>query len=664
MSFLGQDEQIREFQFRFRYLYIWLSIAFGIILSRLWYLQIYQGETFRKYSEENRIKRVKIKSPRGMIFDRNRKLIIDNRPAFDLEITPDELYANKSYKEIISKISKIINMKETEINAILDAAKGLPKFLPVSIKQDLSREEVAILESHKLDLSGANIQIDIKRTNLYQGLASHLMGYIGEVSMTELPKLNKQISTDGIPYKMGDDTGKAGIEFKWEQYLRGIDGEDYMEVDAYGHRRKTASGVTEALKDKPSVPGKNLILTIDQDLQLAAVGAMKKIFAEKTIGALVALNPKNGEILAAVSQPSYDPTEFSRGISSQRWNELVNNEFRPLRDKTIQDHYSPGSTFKAITAIAGLEEGIVDEHTPVSCTGSLPFGSHTFHCWKKAGHGTISMVQALAQSCDVYFYKLGMKLGIDNIAKYAKMLGMGKRTGINLSHEESGLIPTEAWKKQRFNQEWSPGETLSCAIGQSYVLTTMLQLANAYAAIGTGGTIWKPFYVKQVESPEGRILSENNPEMMNQVTISKKTLDIVHRGLNAVVNDPHGTTYSKRIPGFDIAGKTGSTQVIGLSAAKLRSTKCENMPFNVRDNGLFAAFAPPDDPQIAVAVITEHSCHGASGAAPIALEVIKTYLQKYMPEKYGEEVIKLKLEAEKKNKKLNKVAVPVEAAGD
>lgn len=648
MSFLGQDEQIREFQFRFKYLYASLIIAFILLFSRLWYLQIISGDTFRRYSEENRIKSVKIKSPRGMIFDRNKKLIIDNRPAFDLEITPEELYSSKEWKLTIERVAKILSMKQEEILAILNAAKGQPKFLPVKIKQDLSKEELAVIEAHKLDLPGANIQVDIKRTNLYKDLASHLMGYIGEVNPNELPRLNKAIGPDGIPYKMGDVTGKSGLESRWESTLRGIDGEDYMEVDAFGHRRKATESIAGELKDKPSVPGKNIILTIDQDLQVAALEAFHKLFGDKKIGAAVALNPKTGEILASVSQPSFDPTEFSRGISSQRWNELLNNEFHPLRDKNIQDHYSPGSTFKAITAIAGLEEGLVDINSTVNCTGGYKFGNRTYGCWKKTGHGTVNVIQALSQSCDVYFYKLGQRLGIDTIAKYSKMLGLGTKTGINLAHEEPGLVPTEAWKKQRFNQEWNPGETLSCAIGQSYMLTTPLQLANAYAAMGVGA-LYRPHVVKYIESADGRILKEFQPEHISHVTLSKKTIDIIHQGLFHVVNDPRGTTYSHRIPGLDVAGKTGTTQVIGLPQGKGKHIKCENMPFIQRDNGLFAAFAPANDPIIAVAVVTEHSCHGASGAAPIAMAIIKTYLQKMLPEKYGEEALKAaKAQAPKK----------------
>lgn len=640
MSFLGQDEQIREYQFRFRYLYIVLFVAFGLLLARLWYLQIINGDKLRQWSEDNRVKKVKITSPRGMIFDRTRKLLVDNRPAFDLEITPQELFADKEWRKTVAKVSTMVNMAQDKIIETLEAAKKQPMFLPVKLKQDLSPEEVAVIEGHKLDLTGVSVQMDIKRTNLYGDLAAHLMGYIGEVNPNELPALNRTVQ-GSVPYKMGDVTGKFGLEARMESVLRGIDGEEYIEVDALGHRKKTTESITGSLQPKSSIPGKNLVLTIDQDLQIAAQQALEKIYGNKQIAAVIAISPKTGEILTMLSKPSFDPTRFSRGVSTTLWNELLNNEFHPLRDKTIQDHYNPGSTFKAVTAIAALEEKAIDENTTFTCTGSFRLGNRTYHCWQKHGHGVVSLHKALRESCDVYFYRVAQKVGVDMIAKYAKMLGLGRKTGINLAHEETGLIPTEAWKKKRFGQDWIAGETLSCGIGQSYVLTTPVQLANAYAAIGNG-FLWKPYIVKYIESPDGRILKEFKPEPMGRVDISKKTLDLVRSGLFAVVNEPGGTTYGHRIPGIDIAGKTGTAQVVRMAADKLKQ-KCESISFNLRDNALFTAFAPASDPEIAVAVVAEHGCHGGSGAAPVAMAVIKKYLEKYMPNQYSPQVLAEKL---------------------
>jgi penicillin-binding protein 2 len=636
MAFLGQEEQIREYQDRFKYLYVALFIGLGILLSRMVYLQILQGDKMRQISEENHIKRVKIPSPRGMIFDRNRTLLIDNRPAFDLEVIPQYLHESRSENETIALLSKIIKMPVSDIETVLNKAKTQPSYIPVKVKTDLTRDEVAAIESWKISMPGVQIGEEIKRTNIYGDVASHLLGYIGEVNATELPMYLKAKKN----YKLGDSIGKFGLEQMMEDTVRGIDGESLMEVDALGRvkLKKGKSRVLEGAIEKPAVPGRNLILTIDQDLQMAAT----KAFGEK-IGSLVAINPKNGEILAMLSRPSFDPTEFSRGIPAALWAKLLANENHPLRDKTIQDHYSPGSVFKVVTAIAGLEEGVIDENTKMRCTGSIRVGNRVYHCHSKRGHGELNVVSAITQSCDVFFYRVAQKLkSVDDIAKWAHHLGIGRKTGINLAREVPGLVPTEAWKQKRFNQPWNAGETLSVAIGQSFVLTTAIQLANTYAAIANGGTLYRPFIVKEIESYGGQVLKEFKPEVMDKMTLHPKTIELVKQGLWGVMNDPHGTGWWSRLPGMDFSGKTGTVQVVRISADKIYQ-KCEAMKFRERHNGVFAGFAPAKDPVIAVAVIAEHACHGATGAAPISQAVVKTYLEKYFPDIYGEKVLAQRL---------------------
>lgn len=636
MAFLGQEEQIREFQDRFRYLYAIVFIALGLLVSRLVFLQILSGEKMRQYSEENRIKRVKASAPRGMIFDRNRTLLIDNRPAFDLEIIPQYLRESKQTDAVVARLSGLIGMPKKEILATLEKARGQPAFMPVKIKTDLSRDEVAAIESWKIEMPGVEVRQEIKRTNVYGDVASHLLGYIGEVNATELPSLSKF----GGRYKLGDNIGKFGLEQRLEDILRGIDGEELKEVDALGRIKleKRKGRVLGSIQDKPAIPGKNLILTIDQDLQLAATRA----FADK-IGSVVALDPRNGQILAMLSRPSFDPTEFSRGISSSLWTSLLNNPNRPLRDKTIQDHYSPGSTFKIVTAIAGLEEGAIDEKTTFHCGGNMRVGNRTYHCWSKHGHGNVNVVSAITYSCDVFFYKVALKLkSVDDIAKWATKLGLGAKTGINLAREVPGLIPTEEWKMKRFRQPWNAGETLSVAIGQSFVLTTALQLANLYSALGNGSTLYKPYLVKEIESYESQILKEFRPEVLSKVELSPRTLELVRQGLWGVVNIPGGTAFAHRLPGMDFVGKTGTVQTMRMSSDKLYG-KCETWAFRERHHGMFVGFAPLNNPTIAVAVVAEHACHGSSGAAPIAKEVIKTYLQKYYPDLYGEKALAAKL---------------------
>lgn len=639
MAFLGQEEQIRELQNRFKYLYAALFIAMGLLVSRLVYLQILQGDKMRQYSEENRIKKVKVTAPRGMIFDRNRKLLIDNRPAFDLEIIPQYLRESKQTKQVVSRLATLIHMTEEEISAVLEKARFQPSFMPVKIKTDLSRDEVAAVESWKIDMPGVEVREEIKRTNIYGEIASHLLGYIGEVNTTELAQLNKKETA----YKLGDSVGKYGLEQRLEDTLRGVDGEELKEVDALG-RIKLERGkgrVLSNVQNKPAVPGKNLILTIDQDLQETAY----KAFGDK-IGSLVALNPRTGEVLAMISRPSFDPTEFSRGISAQLWASLLANPNHPLYDKTIQDHYPPGSTFKIVTAIAGLMEGVIDENTTFNCTGNLRVGNRVYHCHSKHGHGNVSVVNAIAASCDVFFYRVAQKLkSVDDIAKWARHLGLGQKTGINLARERPGLIPTEEWKQKRYNQPWNAGESLTVAIGQSYVLVTALQLANLYAAIGNGGTLYRPYIVKEIESFEGQVLKEYGPETFAKTEISPKVIELVRQGLWGVLNSPRGTAYAQRLSGMDFVGKTGTVQVMRLSADKIYQ-RCENMRFQDRHNAMFAGFAPLNNPEIAVAVIGEHACHGGTSAAPIARAVIKTYLQKYHPELYSDKAIADRLKAQ------------------
>jgi penicillin-binding protein 2 len=638
MAFLGQEEQIREFQDRFRFLYAVLFLLLGLLMSRMVYLQILKGDQMRRYSEENRIKRVKAAAPRGMIFDRNRTLLIDNRPAFDLEITPQYLQESHRQKEVIQMLSRILHMPQDDINDSLEKARGQPSFMPVKIKTDLTRDEVAVVEGWKIDMPGVDVREEIKRTNVYGDIASHLLGYIGEVGPTELPILNK----NGPRYKLGDTIGKFGLEQKMEDTLRGQDGEEIKEVDALG-RAKLERGKNRVLSAnvaKPAVPGKNLILTIDQDLQTTAV----KAFGDK-IGALVAIDPHNGQILAMISRPSFDPTEFARGISPELWAKLLNNPNHPLRDKTIQDHYPPGSTFKIVTAIAGLQEHAIDENTYFHCPGFLKVGNRVKRCWNKHGHGNVNVVAALTQSCDVFFYKTALKLkSVDDIAKWATRLGLGRRTGVPLAREIPGLIPTEEWKYQRYKQAWNPGETADVGIGQGYVLTTMIQLANLYAAFANGGTLYRPYLIKQIETYDGQVSDAFAPQIVSNFKLDPKTVDLVKQGLWGVVNAPHGTALASKLPGMDFVGKTGSAQVVRMAAE--RPTKCENMKFQERDNALFVGFAPVKDPSIAVAVLAEHACHGASGAAPIAKAVVKKYLEKYYPDVYGEKILAERLKAE------------------
>ncbi len=645
MAFIGNEEQTRELQDRFKYATLALILGAVILASRLAYLQIFNGEQMRQYAEENRIKKVKIPSPRGMLLDRFRRPVVDNRPAFDVIVTPQYLKESGRASEVLNRVAALLKVPVADLEKRLEKSKGQASFLPVSLKENLTRDEVAELETWKLELPGVSVEMAIQRTNLHGDVASHVLGYIGQVSPQELTKLNQGVARK---YSLDDVVGKSGLEKEFEPVLRGVDGSELVEVDALGRsiqKRETSGRVLVQNREVPSIPGKNLILSLDQDLQDAAVRG----FGDKT-GGLIAIDPRNGEVLAMISRPSFDPTQFSRGIDNDLWQKLIADEKKPLRDKAIQDHYMPGSTFKVITAIAGLEEGVIDENTTVNCTGSINLGNRVVHCHKKEGHGPVNVVKALTKSCDVFFYRLAQKLkSVNDIAKWASHMGFGTRTGIELAREAPGLVPTEEWKQKRFGVPWGPGETLSVAIGQSFMLATTIQLANAYAALVNGGTLYRPHLLRAVESADGQILREFPPQILEKTSLQKKTVDLITQGLWGVVNDPGGTAHTQAIKGMEFAGKTGTVQVIQIRAEKIFA-KCATLPYRNRHHGVFVGYAPIKNPSIVLAVVAEHACSGSMGAGPIAREVIKTYLQKYYPDLYSDSAIADRIKADQKAK--------------
>lgn len=623
MAFIGQEEQIREFQERFKFVYAVLFLCMCLLSSRLVYLQILKGGQMRQYSEENRLRKIKIAAPRGMIFDRNNTLLIDNRLDFDLQIIPQYLKESRQGPQVIARLAKILKMRPEKIFHQLERAKLQPSFTPVKIKTNLTRDEVAQVEIWKMDMPGVEIKEEIKRTHIFKDIAAHLLGYIGEVNSSEVATAHPLFSK----YRLGDNIGRFGLEQRMESVLRGVDGEEIKEVDALGRAKleKKNGRILRHIQSRPPVPGKNLVLTIDQDLQQVATEA----FGDRT-GALVAIDPRNGAILAMLSRPSFDPTSFSRGIPKAIWNQLLNDESHPLRDKTIQDHYSPGSTFKVITAIAALEEGVIDENTTFHCSREMKIGNRLFHC--TSHHGEVNLVRAITQSCNIFFYRAAMRLSsVDDLSKWASLFGLGKKSQINLAGEVQGLIPTVGWKQKKLGQAWNPGETAAVAIGQSFVLVTTLQLANLYAALGNGGTLFRPYIVKQIDSAGGGSLEVTQPEVLKTITLQPKTSQLIKQGLWNVMNTPSGTGYSQRLPDANLAGKTGTSQVIRFTAEKLFQ-KCESKRFKDRHHATFVGFAPVDNPTIAIAVIGEHLCHGSTGAAPVARAVIKKYLEKYFPE--------------------------------
>jgi len=631
---LSSHDEIRAYESRYRYLYLVVGIFFVAVLLRLWYLQLYKGNEFFLYAERNRMWQEKDRAPRGMIFDRNGKLLVDNQLSFDVVVRPqyldefeDEDEEGASTKEAtLKKLSELIKVPLVDIKIKLLKAKNLPVFYPVVVAEDVDRDKLGLVEANKLFLPGVDIIARNKRVYLYGESMAHLIGFIGEVNKPEMNKLNASYDLNNKKLLVGDSVGKFGLEKHMDLDLRGVDGAEYVIIDANG-RMKSAEEAKAIFGDLPttkSVPGNNLTLTIDSELQEIAY----KYFKEgNKKGAVIAIDPRSGEVLVMFSYPSFDPTIMSLGVTPEMLNELRNSPYRPFYNKTIQDHYSPGSTFKPLVALTALEEGEVNEDSTINCAGQLWFGNRYFHCHKKSGHGNINLHDGITKSCDVVFYKLGIKLGVDKVFKYASKLGLSQRTGIDLPDETAGLMPSSKWKMDRFGVKWMPGEDLSMAIGQGYDLVTPLQLVDLYAGMATG-KIYKPYVVKKMQDVDGKVISTTTPKVNSTIDIKPMNKEFLMKALWGVVNEQSGTAWNHRVEGLDIAGKTGTVQLSGISAQDIYK-KCENLPELKRYHGWFVGLAPYDKPEIAVAVIAEHSCHGSSGAAPLATQIIRAYYDKY-----------------------------------
>jgi len=579
--------------------------AFAILLLRLIYLQVIRGEEYRLLSLNNRIRLQNIDPPRGLIYDRNGHVLVENRPSFDVSITLND--AGK-VADTIKKVSEHLDVPHEELLLKLKHRKYLSAYKPILLKQDIGRNALASIEAHKYRLPGITVNVKLRRHYLNVQDAAHLIGYLSEISSAELA---------GKKYpgrRRGDFIGKYGAEKAYENYLRGTRGGRQVEVNANGQ-------VVRVLKTVTAKPGHNIYLTIDHALQEKAESILRGV-----AGAAVAMEPDSGRILALASSPSFDQNYFAVGMSHEQWDTLISNPFRPMENKAIQGEYPPGSAYKIITAIAGFEEGIIDESTQVFCPGSYRFGNRTYRCWKKGGHGQVEIRKAISESCDVYFYKVGELLGVDRLAWYAKASGLGTPTGINLDKEAKGLIPTAAWKKKRTGVPWQKGETLSVAIGQGFNLATPLQMVGMTAAIANGGTRYKPLILDAIKTPDGRVLHQAEPEVIGKVPVSEATLKIVKTGLWEVVNSEHGTARGSRLADIEVSGKTGTSQVISRKTDDEDEEK--DRPAHHRPHAWFVAYAPSENPVIAVAVLVEHGEHGSSAAAPVAGELIKTYLRK------------------------------------
>jgi penicillin-binding protein 2 len=591
-----------ELEFRMVAAVAVVALAFTLLAARLWYLQVERGPEMRSLSENNRIRLVRVPAARGVVYDRHGEILIDNRPSFDVVFVPED--ARERRREVLRNLAGYLGNEEPVLHQAMHAPTKRPPYEGIVLRRDVDWSGVVALEAHQLDLPGVSLQVAPRRYYPFGPLAAHLLGYVGEASESEL--------RDGANgHRAGDLLGKAGVERSFDAALRGVPGGQQVEVDALGRRMRVLEEVTD-------LPGETLTLTIDRDLQEMAERALGE-----ADGAIVALDPRNGEVLAMVSHPAYDPNVFARGIRREEWRALIQDPKHPLNNRAVQGQYPPGSTFKIAVATGALEESVVTPFTSVSCSGGIPFGNHFFRCWRKGGHGTVNIHSAIVQSCDVFFYQVGRRLGVDGIAEYAHRLGLGLPTGIRLEHEKAGTIPDTQWKRLRFKQPWFEGETLSVAIGQGYVTATPLQMANLAATIANGGVRYRPHYVKRVAAPDGSVREEPPPEVLGEARLKKSTLAQIRSAMRDVVMTENGTGKKARVVGVEIAGKTGTSQVVKMGEDRARSNRGATV---MRDHAWFIAYAPVDAPEIAIACIVEHAGGGGGAiAAPVVQQILAHY---------------------------------------
>jgi penicillin-binding protein 2 len=570
-----------------------ILLALIVLCMRLFDLQILKGDEMKRLSEQNRVRVKKILAPRGMVYDRKGKVVADTRPSFNLYLIREDI---RDFNQTVDGLARLLDLDREDLIVRLKEARDYPSSFPVKIESDLNKDQVAKVEANKFYLPGVIIQIEPKRNYPYAIMLSHVLGYVSEISSEELKaKENKQ-------YAPGDYIGKFGLEKAYETYLRGIDGEQRVEVDATGREVRVLDTVEP-------VAGNSLHLNIDMDLQMA----VEKAFEGKKGGCIVT-DPRSGGVLVLVSRPAFDPNQLSSGATKEYWAKVATDKTHPLQNRVTQGRFPPGSTFKPVLALKALEQGIINDNTSFSCHGGFFYGNRVFKCWRKEGHGSVAVHRGLVESCDVFFYNLGLKLGVDAIHEMAETIGLTKVTGIDLPGEKAGVVPSTAWKLKTYGEKWYEGETVSVSIGQGAVWLTPLQLQQLSSFIANEGVTFKPQIVNKIVSPQGKVLKVFEPAMLTNTKMSKQAMAVVKDGMKGVVNESRGTAYASRSAIASISGKTGTAQSASLGAGK-------------GDHAWFVAFAPSEDPVLSMAILVEFGGHGASMSAPIAKIVTESYFK-------------------------------------
>jgi penicillin-binding protein 2 len=591
------DSELGELQRRLIILRVGLLLVVALLGLQLWNLQIREGPYYRDLSENNRTRSVIMEPARGLIYDRNGVLLANNVPSFTLYVSLEDV---RDREGLIRQLTNLLGLDEALIRKKLTARGS--KQLPRKVKDRLTLREATLIESHRLDLPGVMVQVESQRNYPGGTTASHLLGYVGEVSPEQLEK------PEFSELHQGSVVGQYGVEKFFDRLMRGQAGQKSIEVDAIGHEKRTV------VVEQPHA-GDNLYLTIDVRLQKVA----ENLLGEES-GAIVALDPRTGDVLAMASRPGFDPNVLSRELTPKQWAEIVQDEGRPLNNRASQGQYPPGSVYKVMMAAAALETKTVTPSTTIFCNGGYQFGRRLYHDWKAGGHGSVDLRHALVQSCDVYFYTVGQRMGIETMASFAHQFGLGEETGIELPSERIGIVPSEAWKRKAKNEPWLPGETISASIGQGYVNVTPLQMASLIGTVANDGAMFRPRLVQAV-------MDRATGELQRRPAVLKRTLNL-RPGILPVIKDAlagvvkEGTATKAQSALVTIAGKTGTAQMTAL-----RTGPEKDIPKKFRDHAWFVAFAPVEAPTIAVAVLGEHMGHGGSASAPLAKELIETYVK-------------------------------------
>lgn len=570
-----------------RLLFYLAAILAGLLVFgfRLWYMQVLHHESFLQKAERNRIRTYEIKAPRGNIYDRNGELLVTSTPSYNLVVTKEDV---RDEKVLFDFLRNYFGIDTQEFSKTY---RQTNRFKQLTVKRDISFEQVSFIEAHRYEYPGLRVEAVSKRHYVYNTLAAHLFGYIGEINESQM----KSEAYQG--YSMGDLVGQTGIEAAYESHLRGVAGSVTYEVNARNRPIRVVNRVEP-------IPGKSITLALDARLQRK----MDEYFVEES-GVAIVMDVATGEMLALGSYPAYDPNLFAAGISQHDWRALNSNPQHPLRDKAIRGTYPPGSIFKTITALAGLETGVLTEHSSVFSSGTYQLGNRTYRDWKKGGHGQTNIYKSLEESVDTYYYHYGLEIGVDNIAKYGSMMGLGKPTGIDLPGERTGILPTRQWKRETRGEPWYPGDTIPVSIGQGYVTLTPLQVNVMTTAFANGGKVLVPRVVTHIDGVQ------NYNVMFERAQVQDKNLAIIRKGLELVITGEHGTGRRLALKDLPLAGKSGTSQVINIPPDE--KYEADKIPKKYWDHAWFSGYAPADDPRIAITVFVLNGGSGSRVAGPI-----------------------------------------------